>query len=248
VPVLKTTIRKGLPPGEYTLAASFVEGAAPRSDRLDFRLSDPAADRRRGSVAVLGLPAAATRWLAKQGWTCRAFGPTSRAKVVLIGDPAPGADTAELWMALRRQAGRGATVVFLSAGPFVPGADGKPKPLPLGDGVKARTFHDWLYHKDIIARQHPVFDGLRAGGLLDWDEYGLVVGHDLFDCADAPDEVIAAGFAVGYCCPGGYDSGVVMGSYRSGRGRVVLSALDILGQLGRHPAADRLLLNLARAW
>ena len=127
----------------------------------------------------------------------------------------------------------------------MPAPEGDPKPLPLVDRVKGRTFWDWLYHRDIIAKRHPVFAGVQTGGLLDWDEYGEVVGHDLFDCTDVPDEVVAAAFTVGYCCPGGYDTGVMVGSYRHGRGQVILSSLDILGQVGKHPAADRLLLNLA---
>jgi len=48
----------------------------------------------------------------------------------------------------------------------------------------------------------------------------------------------------GYSCPGGYASGVLLGAYRRGEGRIVLNTLSILDHLGAHPAADRLLLNL----
>jgi hypothetical protein len=112
--------------------------------------------------------------------------------------------------------------------------------------MTARRFHDWLYHKDVVARRHPIFEGLPAGGILDWHMYGQVVGGDVFDCHQTPDEVIAASFAVGYSCPGGYDSAVVAGARRMGRGRLVFSALRALDHVGRHPAADRLLVNLAR--
>jgi hypothetical protein len=154
--------------------------------------------------------------------------------------------------ALRDRIEKGATVVFASAKPFLtklvtpPEGWTPPTVLPLGEVVKAREFHDWLYHKDIMARRHPVFDGLQSGGLLDWSYYGQVLGHNIYDCTQNPDEVIAAAFAVGYCCKGGYDSGLVIAALNFGKGRIILNSLQVLEYLDRHPAADRLLLNLIR--
>jgi hypothetical protein len=76
----------------------------------------------------------------------------------------------------------------------------------------------------------------------------------LFDGQDTPDEVFAAAFAAGYGayypgspCPTGYTSGVLLGSYRLGKGRFIINAFRILESLGEHPAADRLMVNLIRA-
>ena len=146
----------------------------------------------------------------------------------------------------------GVTALFLSAKPFrtklvqPPAGWAPPTCLPLGDRVTAREFHDWLYHKDTLARPHPALAGLPTG-LLDWDDYGQVIGHDVFDCRLPQAEVVAAAFAVGYCCKGGYDSGVVLAAGDWGRGRIILNATAALAWVGRHPAADRLLLNLI-AW
>jgi hypothetical protein len=71
-----------------------------------------------------------------------------------------------------------------------------------------------------------------------------VVGHAWFAMPPHPCDVIAAGFAVGYSCPGGYDSGLLIGLQRVGQGALLFNALALLEHLGRHPAADRLLLNL----
>ena len=79
---------------------------------------------------------------------------------------------------------------------------------------------------------------------MDWEYYGPVIPQHLFDCQTTPDDVAAAAFAVGYSQLGGYASGMPVGVYRLGAGRFVLSTLRILGNLDRHPAADRLLLNL----
>jgi len=59
-----------------------------------------------------------------------------------------------------------------------------------------------------VARPHPVLAGLPGPGVLDWDYYDKVVSHEMFQGALQPDEAIVAAFAVGYCLPGGYDSGI----------------------------------------
>ena len=83
-------------------------------------------------------------------------------------------------------------------------------------------------------------------GILDWEYYGPVITHGLFDGQRTPDDVICAAFALGYPCPGGYTSGVMMGAYRFVEGIFLINTLGILENVGRHPAADRLLLNLIR--
>jgi hypothetical protein len=107
-----------------------------------------------------------------------------------------------------------------------------------------KKFNDWLYHKDCVAQRHPVFDGLQAGGILDWDYYDQLISHDLFEGQDTPDQVIVAAFAAGYSCPGGYETGVMLGRYNFGAGHLILNTLNLLDQIDHHPAADRILLNL----
>ena len=43
-----------------------------------------------------------------------------------------------------------------------------------------------------------------------------------------------------------YVSGVVIGTYALDGGKFILNALNVLANIDRHPAADRLLLNLVR--
>ncbi len=82
---------------------------------------------------------------------------------------------------------------------------------------------------------------------MDWDYYGPVIPHEVFECQDTPDETIAAGFATGYYeFPRGYGSSLLIAAYRSGKGRFVLSTPYVLENLDAHPAADRLLVNLVR--
>lgn len=44
--------------------------------------------------------------------------------------------------------------------------------------------------------------------------------------------------------PSGYSSGLLISVHRMGAGRFILNTFRILENLDRHPAADRLLLNL----
>jgi hypothetical protein len=89
-----------------------------------------------------------------------------------------------------------------------------------------------------------VFDGLQGKGILDWYYYGAVLPRYVFDGQETPAEVIAASFAAGYSTPGGYASGVLLGSYHIGAGQFMVNTFSILDNVDLHPAADRLLLNL----
>lgn len=163
--------------------------------------------------------------------------------MILVGTPAETKRAAAAWSALAGRMARGSTVVFLSPLAFKHGEDSAHW-LPLAKKGRCYEFSDWLYHKECVAKAHPVFEGLQCRGIMDWDYYDQVIPHYLFDGQDTPDEVAAAAFAVGYSCPGGYASGVLVGSYAFGAGRFILNTLRILENLDLHPAADRLLLNL----
>ena len=57
-------------------------------------------------------------------------------------------------------------------------------------------------------------------------------------------EVVVPSFALGKPGGAGYWSGSNLILYRRGEGRVVLSTLRLLENLGKHPPADRIVLNL----
>ena len=87
---------------------------------------------------------------------------------------------------------------------------------------------------------------MQGHGILDWYYYGPVIPGYLFDGQETPAEVVAAAFAAGYSTKGGYASGVLMGTYPFGAGRFLLNTFPLLEQVGQHPAADRMMLNLVK--
>lgn|GEM_PF-1437145 len=110
-----------------------------------------------------------------------------------------------------------------------------------------RHLNNWLYHREDVARPHPFFAGLPAPGILDYDYYGPLIPHEVFEGQELPDDVAAAFFATGYTphpARTGYVAGLIAAVYGLGAGRFAINSLRILENLDRHPAADRLLLNM----
>jgi hypothetical protein len=246
VPVLCEEITIEGPAGAYTLAAALERGGSPAGGRLTFYVSERAAlPRLDQAVTLWGIEERVASWLEQRGARCRQFDPATAVEqsIVLVGGRTPDMDDPGHWPELLESIARGSTVIFLTPQVFQRGDDPVGW-LPLSDKGRCYAFHDWLYHKECVAKAHPIFAGLQPQGVMDWEYYGPVIPRHLFEGQAPPDDVAAAAFAVGYSTLGGYTSGVLVGTYRLGAGRFVLNTLRVLENLDRHPAADRLLLNM----
>jgi hypothetical protein len=244
VPVLQREVVVEGPEGEYEFAAQIERGAAPAGGRLKVHLSRPL-DRLplKWPLALCGVGPQAESWLRAHGVGCRPFiaAPPSGRELILVGAAPPS--EGRFWRALLERVDRGAAVVFADPAAFARGQESLGW-LPLAEKGQCPAFWDWLYHKECAARRHPVFAGLQARGILDWDYWKPVLPSRLFAGQADPGEVLAAAFAVGYPCPGGYSSGVLLASHRFGAGCFFLNTFPLLEHLGAHPVADRLLANL----
>ena len=245
LPVFAEEITPAGPPGRYTFAVSMDAGGAPAGGRLAFYRSDRALPESGiGPVAAWGLDPATEQWLSAHGITCREVNdaPTNARGVVLVGDVSDRPDAE--WIAVLRRVAQGDVAVFLLPGAFQRGEDAVAR-LPLANKGKGYAFPDWLYHKECVAKRHPVFAGVQAGGIMDWDYYGPVIPRFIFESQDTPDEVMAAAFAL---CHGGaegdYAAGTLVGRYAFGAGSIILNSLHLVENLATHPAAGRILCNL----
>ena len=249
VPVLLEKVKVEGPAGQYILAANLESGGAPRAGRLAFHVSDtdslPVIDQ---TVTQWGLDSQTQDWLQVHGLACRVLDPGSapNGELILVGFPAPDENKPAHWTVLAERVTSGSVVLFLDPQVFDEGSYGKTWLSSVTDAQLA-WFTDWLYHKECVAKRHPVFDGLPGPGILDWDYYGPIIPHYVFEWQSPPDETIATSFTTGHHrFASGYSSNLLTAMYRLEKGCFILNTLGILKNLDNHPAADRLLLNLVR--
>jgi len=247
-PALHVTIRLKGPAGEYLFAAALDAGGAPTGGRLRFHLSrENDLPCPMVMVRTWGLDEQVARWLSEHGVHCRPLdldNPPQQHELILVGLPTTTGRQSELWTRLFERLSHGSTVIFLNPRVFRHGEDSTFW-LPLAAHGRCFTFHDWLYHKECVARRHAVFADLPGAGILGWDYYGPIIPHEIIEGLETPDETMAAAFATGYNhYPTGYGCGLLLAAYRCGNGQIVLNTFPLVEHLGVHPAADRLLLNL----
>lgn len=254
LPVLSEEVTIGANAGTYCFAATMERGGAPAGGRLRFRVADADAPPRLGAtVTLLGVEKEVESFLRARGVRCRPYGEEVREapEVIIVGNPGrssrrPAFGLAD-WRELVRRISTGAVAVFLDPRAFERDDDAVGW-LPLANKGRCNEFFNWVYHREDVAKKHPLFDGLQAGGILDWDYYQQVIPHYLFEGQDVPEEVVAAAFAVGYAgvpvrYTDGYTSGMLASVHKLGSGRFMLNTFRILENLDTSPVADRLLLN-----
>jgi len=242
LPVLAQDVAIEGPPGRYRFLASFEQGAAAAGGETAFYVADaadmPAVE---AEIVLCGDDAGLAKWLSDRGIRTRAFSPQppTRREVILVGRGAPR--SAEAWRALLRRIARGSVAVFLCHEVFSKGDDPVGwVPLKQKGTLDARR--SWLYLKDEWAKRHPIFDGLPAGGLLDTHFYREIIPDHLWAGQEPPAEAVAGAINAAQ----DYSSGLLVAVHALGAGRFTLNTLRIRDELGRHPAAERLLRNVLR--
>jgi hypothetical protein len=246
VPVMKEEIVLRGPEGAYELVPSIERGISPPETSWKFNVTDPALFQRL-SVRVMtwGVPGNVESWLRVHGAKVAPFrgGTPDSRELILVGDVSANPASASDWRALAAFMATGSTVVFLSQDAFRRDKQ-EAAWLPLANKGRIHNFNDWLYHKECVAKPHPIFHGLQGKGMLDWYYYGPVWPRHVFEGQETPGEVVAASFAAGYSTAGGCASGVLLGSYRFGAGQFIVNSFPVIENVDKHPVADRLLLNL----
>ncbi len=245
LPVFSEDLKIDGPSGRYRLLATFERGAAPTGGEMHFHVADPADMPPVAAEVVLwGEDPELVTWLAAQGIRTRPFDgskqPAAREVILAVG-PAPADDGSERFAELAHRIARGATVVFLS--PNVLARGNQPlgwAPLPASDKGAIANIHSWLYLKDDWAKDHPIFAGLPAGGLMDPVFYREIIPDAVFVGVPAPAEAVAGAIKASQ----DYASGLTVAVHELGAGRFILNTLRIRENLTTHPAAERLLRNM----
>jgi hypothetical protein len=230
------------PQGKYRFTATFESKAAAAGGECDFYLTDPALmPPVEAEIVLWGDDPTLVEWLRERGIRSRPFSPaqpTAREVILAVGKPKAPVE-AEAFPELVERIKRGASVVFLTPDVFAKG-DQPLGWLPLANQGDRLTIRGWLYLKDEWAKRHPIFDGLQAGGLMDYTFYREIIPDVVFSGQHPPAEAVAGAVKASQ----DYSSGLTVAVYDLGAGRFILNTLRIRDNLGRHPAAERLLRNM----
>jgi len=231
------------PAGDYRFLATMERGGAPTGGEAIFHVTDdadmPAVET---EVVLWGEDPELAKWLADHGIRTRPFSPdrTGERELILVSSAAAQGGPAA-WQELVRRIACGSSTVFLSPEVFRRN-DNPAGWLPLTNKGTLNNIHGWLYLKDEWARRHPIFEGLKAGGLMDYTYYGEIIPDAVWSGQDPPAEAVAGAIKASQ----DYASGLMVAVYELGAGRFTLSTLRIRENLATHPVAERLLRNLLR--
>ncbi len=240
------------PSGKYRFLATFERGAAAAGGTTEFHVTDPAEMPPVETEIVLwGDDPQLAHWLAGHGIRTRPFSPgpaagaetgaRARRETILASSTPPAPGGATVFAELARRIASGSSVVFLAPQIFARG-DQPTAWLPLPQKGTLSPIRGWLYLKDEWSKRHPIFDGLPSDGLMDYDYYRELVPDLVWQGQDPPTEAVAGAIKASQ----DYASGLTVAVHRLGAGRMVLNTLLIRENLGRHPAAERLLRNMLR--
>ena len=231
------------PAGEYHLLATLENGGAPTCGQVEFYIDDPnQMPTIETEITTWGVDSVLTKWLSDHRIKTRAFTKNSQKsrEVILVGaNPPSENDTLSSFSALIKHIARGSAAIFLSPEIFRQGKN-KVRYLPLEKKGSLSTMYSWLYLKDEWAKQHPIFDGLPAGGLMDHQFYREIIPGSTWIGQDPPKEAIAGSIKSSL----DYESGLMVSNHEFGAGTFILNTLLIKNNLGIHPAAERLLRNM----
>lgn len=238
LPVLDEQVLLSGPSGRYTFRVGFERGAAPTGGSVDVLTVDAVAPFERSCLFV-GDPPPAAADLLGPGSTAWDREPVGAGAPLIWWESDPDDD---LVAAGRQFLSDGGTVVCMNASSYGRLA-GAARDLAPGEAGRASTLPSWLYLRDDWGRNHPIFEGLPSGGLLDYSSYRDIISDDVFyPAADAPVTAVAGTIKASQ----GYDSALTVWEQSVGDGLLVGCTFRIGDLVGAHPVADRLLLNLVR--
>ncbi len=232
------------PPGKYRFLATFERGAVACGEEIEFSV-DVAPDEMPAVEPEIVLMSSDTQlatWLTDHGIKNRPYRigeSTSREVILCCGQPT--AEPAQLFPDLARRMARGSSVIFLTTDTYAQGSETTAW-LPLKSKGSVSGIARWLYHSDEWCKQHPIFDAMQAGGVMDYGYYRELIPDVVFADMEPATDPVAGGINASW----GYQSGLTLAVHEFGQGEFILNSLRIRENLGQVPQADRLLRNLLR--
>ncbi len=232
------------PPGTYRFLATFEKGAAACGEEVTFFVDVAPADMPKvdAEVVLMSHDTALAKWLAERGIKNRPYTPGQQtAREVILASGKPTGDPAVVFKDLAQRIARGSTVIYLTTDTYAKGKESTGW-LPLKTKGSVSGLARWLYHADEWCKRHLIFEGLQAGGVMDYSHYRELIPDVVFMDIEPPADPVAGGINASW----GYQSGLIVAVYELGAGEFILNSLRIRENLGKVPQAERLLRNMLR--
>jgi hypothetical protein len=211
-------------------------------------------------VVLCGRDSILSWWLGEHGVRVHDLAEESapERKLILIAGNAPDSLT---MLNIAASMAQGSTVVFLSPSTFCSGKNTtRWLPLARKGSVEPMDAVAGYYRADRWVKKHPLLDGMPSGGMMDYiwfrnlisqdalsQEYTVVAKSmytydEVASPLDYPSETVCGATRISH----NYCSGIHVGIWNFGAGSFIVNTLHITENLGKDPAADRLLTNIIR--
>jgi hypothetical protein len=248
-------------PGKYKLLVSADNGLTVTCGEIFFYVTGqkdiPELNQ---EVVLCGKDSILSGWLGEHGVRVHDLAEKGapERKLILIAGNAPDSLT---MLNIAARMARGSTVVFLSPSTFCSGKNStRWLPLARKGSVEPMDAVAGYYRADRWVKKHPLFDGMPSGGMMDYiwfrnlisqdalsQEYTVVAKSmytydEVSSPLDYPSETVCGATRISH----NYCSGIHVGIWNFGAGKFIVNTLNIIDNLHRDPAADKLLMNIIK--
>jgi len=257
--ILTEDIMVNGPAGKYQFLATLDQGGTAIGGKTEFYVTDDASlPKMPHEIVLCGTDSVVSNWLKEHKIKILPFNNTNQSKrqIILIAGKAQDS-TAMLGIA--SQMACGSVAISLSPSTFNSGKN-TTRWLPLVNKglITLMDAIGGYYRADRWAKNHPIFDGMPSGGMMDYkyfrniiskyalsQEYAIAAKSVLTDDEAStpltyPSEAVCGATRISHT----YCSGVHVGVWDFGQGRFIVNTLHISENLSKDPAADRLFCNM----
>ena len=227
-----------LPCGEYTFKAELLDGGLATCGVKKFHVVPVAQSVTNRKVCTVALTERHDEFLRSLGYTVTDLSDYTPDSIVLSGTL-----SSEEAQKLAPMIEEGATFVAACGG-F--DNDFSEELIPVSRRPYMNRSGDWLYHRESFLRPGDKFFENMQTGLADALLYTDVITGTHYDAKEGsvPDETHAIAFSTGYPNENGYLGGFKLGTYKIGKGRLVLNTYDLFDSAFFVPYARQLLVNI----
>jgi hypothetical protein len=270
-PVFDEKLKMEGPEGRYRFLATLERGGAAAGGATDFHVFDVATmPSVNAEVTLWGEDPGLRNFLEKRGIRTRPFkkGDSPKPELILACGEPPASGGSEAFAELTRCIENGSSVIFLHPNAKWLRIPGKQTFTTVfskeGDETGEHPTHylpraekgsyeniskfDTFYRADHWSKDHPIFDGLPSGGIMDYRFYRdiIKIQNVCFTGITNPQEAVAGAVRLSGNCQRGdaYGAGLIVFIDRLGSGRFLVNDLKVRQQLGTDPVAERLLRNM----